>query len=248
MFFLKKKNVVVNCFVSENYAFSEKYAPLAPASKFYPDWWKNLETEHFDFEGMANISNMKSCVGFINNFKNGFIIPMWCDLALDVGPDFFQYHFADANSVLTEHPNNQAAGFYENFWLLKIHSPWLLKCERKNVNFVYQNCMWNSTQPTQYIVPHGIVDFHINNSTHLFALVERKRQQIFINFQQPMVHYIPMTEDNIDLRIEVISNEEWFKMNLTKSMSITFNKKGLNQKRIEQGKCPLKTIIKKTVK
>jgi len=248
MFWFKKKKINVNCFVHENYLYLEKTAPIAPAYKFYPDWWKNLEKEYFDMESMKTSNNMRTCSGFIELFKKGFILPMWSDLAIktDVNGKLqsYRYDFSDSKSKLIEHHNSLTEGFYPDHWIFKLHSPWIIKADRKNLKFAYLPCTWNHTRPPNYTVPTGMIDeFFIKASTNIFLLIDRtKKQDTFINFGQPMVHYIPITEDHIELRTEVLTDLEFRKVKCTDQ--ITYNRKGINLKRISEGKCPIHSTVK----
>lgn len=250
MFWSKPKKVVVNCFVNEFFSYVKEYAPIQPAHKFYPDWWKNLKVPEYDQHMSMQIpykTNMKFCSGFVENFKHGFILPLWSDMSLIVDEtNSYRYQFADGRVSLDHHNNEQAKGFYENYIFLKIDSPWLLESEQKDLKFMYNSCMWNHKNPPPYITPSGILDFTYNKSTNVFMLVEKKPQDIFVHFGQPMVHFIPLTDKNVVLNCEVLSNSEYNKK-LSGNKVFTFQPRNVvNRKRITQGKCPIKTILKKS--
>lgn len=49
----------------------------APASKFIPQWFKNLET---DIGGPSQASTIKRCIPFLDSLTSGYIIPLWHDI------------------------------------------------------------------------------------------------------------------------------------------------------------------------
>lgn len=250
MFWFKKKEVVVNCFVDEYHSYVKNYAPVQPAHKFYPEWWKKLKPTEYDQKKvfMTGLrTNMKFCNGFIENFKHGFMVPLWCDLSIIIDEtNSFNYHFSDGKTSIEGHNNEQAQGFMEDYIFLKIKSPWLFECEQKDTKFVYNPCMWNYPKPPPWVTPSGIVDFTHNKSTHIFILPEKKKQEIFIHFGQPMIHYIPLTDKRVVLNTEVLTSSEYNKK-FSYNALLTFQGRSvINRKRVSEGKCPIKTVIKKS--
>lgn len=245
MIFFKKSKIVLDCFLPESFSYVKEYAPIQSASKFYPQWWKELEIEHFDFDKMHAVTNMKSCQGFVNVFRHGFILPLWSDFSLKIDENgFYQYSYSDMKSSLDAHPNEQAGQYYKDYYFFKIISPWLIDSNKKDLYVNVMPCIWNHTEPTPYITPYGITNFNSNPGTNIFLLLKKEPQKIFIDYKTPMLHFIPITEKEIVLRHHVITDIEFNKKNSEKSIPLTFNRKQINQDRVKQGKCPLKTFIK----
>ena len=46
-----------------------------PSNKYIPKWFSHNKPSK-----EPNRSNVKNCIGFIDYFKMGYVIPLWCDL------------------------------------------------------------------------------------------------------------------------------------------------------------------------
>lgn len=246
--FLEKK-VVLNCFVHEKYSALVDLLPIQPAHRFIPDWYKSLPTPHFNQSTMNRNLNIKSCLGFLNMFRTGYMIPMWSDLAINVDKVsnelIYKYTFSDGKSILNTHADEHAGNFYTDHFKFKLLSPWFIECDN-DIKFILTDCLWNSTDERDYVVPTGITRFnkYDNLSTNIFMLVKKQKQRIFINAGQPMIHIIPMTERNTRLQFEVLSDKQFNKKSNALSSSMTFCRKAINAKRLSESKCPIKTFLK----
>jgi hypothetical protein len=209
MFFIKRKELVVDAFCSEQFAHAYKSAPIEYAYKFYPKWWKDLEYTKFNFDEMAREATMKTCTGLIDHYKNGLIIPLWCDLAIKIDEnDHWFYQFADKLSKINRHPSYQRGDFYKNYINLKIDSPWKLRTKEK-INFVAIEPFWNNDNIKDIVFTCGTFNFNDQHTTHMQVMFEPKNQNIMIPFKQPMMHLIPMSEKKIVLKKHLISDKEY---------------------------------------
>lgn len=241
MFLFKKKPLVVDAFITEQYSHAYDYAPIDYANKFYPDWWRALPKTEFDWDimGRANQS-MRACPGFTEHLNHGLIIPMWSELALKtIGPEEWRYQFSDLVSVCETHDASQRAGFYTDYTNIKIMSPWFLRSEQ-SVYWNYQPAFWNSAEPPGYQVAPGTVDYYYQNSTHINLLVPPE-QRILIPVGQPMAHIVPLTERPVELRRHLVTESE-FKRIFIKKTSFTNHyykfKKILDKREAGKSKCP----------
>lgn len=50
-----------------------------PANKYIPKWFSHSKPSHIPYN-----SNVKNCIGFIDYFKAGYVIPLWCDLKITI--------------------------------------------------------------------------------------------------------------------------------------------------------------------
>lgn len=243
MFWFKKKKIIVDCFVSENNAQLLNTAPVQKSIHFYPDWAKKIQTAKFDFSNMKNNTNIKSCYGFYNFFSHGFMVPMWSDLALKVNDDLsWQYKFADGRSSMTYHENNQAPGFLDDHIFFKIHNPWFFDT-KEDIDFLTTGCSWNNSKIPPYFTPTGVIKFNDNflQTQNIFALVKKQKQEIFINFGQPMLHVIPLSDKPVELNLQVLTNSQLYKRQQRHNSFVNNYK---NMKRVEEGKCPFRTRTK----
>ena len=245
--FLEKK-LTLNCFVHEKYCHLIDLHPIQPAYKFYPEWMKSVEKTHFDQSSLQTKNTIRSCSGFINTFKSGYMIPMWSDLAINVDKvdnDFsYNYQFSDHKSSIDFHTNEQSGDFYKDHYILKLISPWYIdSCS--DVKFLFTDCMWNNVSSPGYITPTGITNLHekLNTSTNIFIMLKKQKQKLFIHAGQPMMHIIPLTERKTQLKFEILNDGEFTRF-MRFGTHTTFNRHGVNRKRNFEGKCPIKTTLK----
>jgi hypothetical protein len=238
MFFFKKPKLTVDAFCSETYKQAYQYTPIDYAHRFYPQWWKDLPKPEYNYKDMNVGNNMKNCVGFIDQYRKGFIIPMWTDLAIKVEDREFSYAFADKLGEVIIHPQTQRGNFYNNHINVKINSPWFLK-SKKGVYFNFLPTFWNNTEPQEYTVLPGMVEYYYQSSTNINTLIEIKKNQFTIEMNTPMVHIIPLSESEVVLKRHLISDKEFNNMKLENSYPV-FNKRyyGMKKEKDKQSKCP----------
>lgn len=246
MFFFKKKKLVVDAVVSEKHIHAYNHAKIDHANKFYPDWWKNLPKAEFDFFRMERINeSMRLCAGFTEHYSRGLIMPMWSDLAIKTSNMQYIYHYSDGTSSCEHHNMEQRKGFYEDHLNVKIVSPWLIMSE-KNVPFTFLPPMWNNTVKPKYELAIGTVNFYYQYATHINTLI-KDNQEIFIPFRQPILHLMPQTEREIDLRHHLVTENE-FERKRNKSHQISFIGSYFKTKKYiestEKSKCPFHGLLK----
>ena len=240
MFIFKKKKLVVHCFTDRQQAAT--YAPIKLAHAFYPDWWKRLSKTFPINRGTIQGPTMKTCAGLRDLFQKGMILPMWCDLNIDVGgvgDTSFQYQFADSLSTITPHPAGQRGefapeGMYQH---LKLISPWRFQCDEE-IDFLWSEPVWNMQDLMQYRVLPGVLEYKHQHTTHINMLVPRKTggvSTVLIPFNQPLVHIVPLTERELDIR--VVEDAQKFKR-LDGAQTAFINSYKL-AKEIKKTQCPL---------
>lgn len=239
LFFLKKP-LVVDAFCPESYNFAYELAPIDYSHKFYPNWWKTLPTKEFDWEKMDCDPNMKKCNGFLEYYQNGFMIPMWSDVAIKTkGGGAYEYRFSDQISQITHHGAIQRNNIYDDYINLKINSPWVLKSS-KGVKFHYSHPFWNNEKLDYFGLP-GTLDFYYQYTTHINMLCLNKKAQIMIPFGRPMAHILPLTERKVVLKKHLVTDIEMKKIRTFRYNHITFiGKYNLVKKTVieKEKKCP----------
>ena len=235
IFKLLEKPIEITALVDENYSFAKEYFPIEPVVKHIPKWWKELlPKSQFDKATQTAKRTVKGCIGIHNTFKNGFILPMWSDLSIKYSSSEWSYIFSDETSKLDFHNNDQMPGFYSNYRFFKITSPWLLLANI-DIKFATVDAFYLNIDK-DYILPPGINET-INKVcyTNIFLFskpnTDRPYETIFINAGTPIHHIIPLTEQKVTVKNEVISSSEYKKLS-TRLGSITFENKGLNIKNI----------------
>lgn len=203
-FFFKKPTVTIDAFVPDNYAFALEYAPIQKASKFLPEWFKNLPSLNKNIDKVKK--NVKGCPGFISSLTDGFIVPMWCDLRLEWNQEDFYYAFSDRLSAIKFHSNEQASGFLDNYWILKVESPWLFSFSKHTkINQLPLTYFLGLDYPIKTL--HGSQftrsKFNALFSNNFFIIKKSEPEKITFKFNTPFVHFTLSSEQNYKLNCHI---------------------------------------------
>jgi hypothetical protein len=244
MFLFKKKPIVVDCFTYN--AGIEEFFPISAASEYFPEWWKNLPKEvNATYTGIQHkMSSMKRCYGFIDLYKNSFIIPLWTDLLVESDETGNFNWSASANlaeTCINTHDRSQYGPEFDNHIHMKINSPWLLT-EKEGINFYFSPAFWNQIKFMNdlYITP-GIVNYKHQATTHINCFIQKKHNKILLESGTPMIYLTPMTDRPVVLKTHVVSYEEYnniFTKSQYSSSFVNKYKKNKNIKDSNESKCP----------
>jgi hypothetical protein len=242
MFFFKKPKLFVDAFTKV--PGIEQFYPIAPARKFFPDWWKQLPKSHIwkDSNGIdIEQSTLKRCDGFVELYKNGIVIPLWSDIALRTGAEGqWAYHSSQKDTILESHPKEQYGDEFNNYSHIKIVSPWFLS-EKTGCNFYYAPATWNLTAHySDFILPPGIINFKYQGSVHVNTFFHKVDKQILLEAGTPLVQLIPLSDKEVVVKCHTLSQDEYSKKVESKTYAAKFMSKYKAKKKIidSNSKCP----------
>jgi hypothetical protein len=237
MFFFKRSKVVVDCFTL-NYGI-EKLFPIQETNNFYPEWWKSLP-KSYEKPNQWGLGipqpTMKGCIGFINLYTHGFVLPLWTDLLMQTTKDSWLYEFAAPNDIVS-HDEQQFGEPINNYHHIKITSPWFL-VEKSGINFMWTVPTFNNIENlgSYHILP-GIMDYKYNIGTNINMLLPKTDNKILLKAGHPMAHIVPITDKAVELRTHVITQQELNKIEV-RIYDSSFTKRYNVNKRILERKCP----------
>jgi len=246
MFLFKKSKIVIDAFTYSHNI--HEFYKIEKSSKFYPDWWKEMEssidkTDHYGIT--IETPTIKRCDGILEYYRNGFILPSWCDMTFkihDTGD--LVYDYSDKSSMLVQqHSMDSFTADFNNLKPIKIVSPWILK-EKTGVNFLLSQPFWNHLNMSKYfIVPPGILNFKYQNQLNINVLFDKQPNQLNVSEGTPLAYIIPLSDKEIVIKTHLIDRQEFNK----EHEKLTFTNKyiggyKLNKKKhIEpKSKCPFK--------
>jgi len=213
LFFIKKRKLVLDLFTKRQMVFDAAKPKMA--AHFYPDWWKELKTEHQFGNDIFPSATMRRCMGFVDHYKHGFIIPMWSDFRVELGPigdPFFIAAFSDATTPLNAHPSVLRGKFMpdSHYQHVKLHTPWVAKC-KEDVYFKWEQPTWGYRNPNCSIVLPGTIEYKYQYSMNVNLMFARQHEKTMIEipFQQPLVHVTPLTERELELKYHLVNEEEY---------------------------------------
>jgi len=240
MFFLRKSKIVVDSFTCHS-GILELF-PITPAMEYLPDWWKRMPNQYgkkLDNGLFQPEPTIKRCQGFIDLYKTGFVIPLWCELL--IGTDNhggWAYINSDKMSII-QHEKEQYGNHFDDKLHIKILNPWLLK-EKTGVMFHWTGCPWNDINNKMMVMP-GIIDFKFNNAAHINVFLAKEDMQTTVKAGTPMIHMIPLIDKEIEIRNHYVDIIEYDMMSAHAQTRISFlNNYNTKKKIIEQkeSKCP----------
>jgi hypothetical protein len=243
-FFFKRKKIVLDCFTCDPKTFS--YFPIQHMQKFFPDWWKNTNpyyTVKDEFELEIKTSTIKKCNGIIDLYKTGFALPLWSDLILETKSDgIYSYRFASGEQEIANHPKEQFLTLCDRYIHMKISSPWYFK-EKSGIKFLWNSPKWNHLNNDLNIINilPGCVEYKDQISTNINIFLPKADNKFFVSHNTPMIHIIPITENDVEIKNHLISKTEWEHMldlNKTISFNNNYNNRVKLRKSKEKSKCP----------
>ena len=246
MFNFLKKDIIVHCYTADAGVYN--YSPIGKAIEFIPSWWKDLPKSLPPTDGSLNIyPTMKTCSGFTDLFSKGFVQPLWSDLLLEIGPqseigvDCYRYKFSDSKSSIQHHSVLQFNNYYPSthYQHLKILSPWELVCD-EDVDFLAISPTWTYDNPEKMIVHSGILNFKYQSGVNINIFWKREVEETthHLSVGQPLLHYIPLSDRKIQLKMHLVSLEEMQKIRQQNASTKFLNKYKYNKKTLKQNGCP----------
>lgn len=186
----------------------EDVAPPVPAIQSLPTWFKNMPREVSNHEGSGILETVKQCPGYIDYFKEGYVLNMWCDLRLTINED--GSYFYEASTKEFEFSNHGESQFQKHLpqpdmysMILKAVSPW----------YVRTSPGWSVMQlPMLY---HYNPDFHVLPGSFWSDIHHECSQQLafyrtgkfFIKKGTPLCTFLPFKRKAIDFKVSKLNTE-----------------------------------------
>jgi hypothetical protein len=241
MFFFKPKKLYLDVLTDNPLAY-QHFKPTK-AANFYPHWWKSLDKKYLVNDGLFHATTMKSCPGFIDVFSRGLMMPLWSDLAIEVGAvgsTSFRWQFSDQVSDISVHPQVQRGSFLpeQEFQHLKLTSPWSY-FTKDDVDFASVFPIWNQHRPDLMFGPHAVLNFKHQNSTHVNLFLRRlSENQVFtVEAGHPIQHHIPLTDRELVIKHHLVDSVELRRRTFSPMFKFTNGYKAA--KRAANSKCPI---------
>lgn len=242
--FFKKKKIVLTAFTDDEHLL--KMFPPSYSRLNRPAYYKNMPTS---FPTKSNVpmlppnsahlgSTIRHCYG-INKFNTeGFILPLWSDYVV-IMKEQLCHVFSTGTFTCNIHSNEQAPGLLDDYHILKFESPWVFKCN-SDIQFAFVQNFY-SAHSDFYCIPPGVTDYHNQVTSSIFVLVNKKQsdKEIFFKAGTPLVKLLPLTSENVEIRVELVDNIK----RLEQKPNKYFFNNGLSRmikakKQTDEQKCP----------
>ena len=87
----------------------EKVVPIIPAKEVIPDWWKVVE--RYVDDNIESKGTVKNCPSFPEFITQGYVVPLWCDLHLNIQHDKFEWKTPEKMFSFSSHSDIQFRDF-----------------------------------------------------------------------------------------------------------------------------------------
>lgn len=210
--FCKPKRINIDFFTVREEVF---YNAKPQKAKFFtPKWVKNLPKPYFDEDVNAPLRLMKTiknCPAFVDLYASGFMFPLWSDLNIEVTPENYRYQFADNQSSIAFHGRRQYRGFEleDSHLQMRLANPWYMVTD-KDVNMLWTAPVWNNFGVDDIVIAPGVFSAYKSlYETNINMFVKRQNNKIYqLNFGDPLVHIVPLTNLQVQLRYHLITPKE----------------------------------------
>lgn len=249
-FFRKKSNPelepVTLTFYTTRYGLPE-IASNRSMTKALPDWWKKTpayfdKNDHPGYKdkivSKRDLKTVKHCYAMQKTIEKGIVVPLWCEQEVFISSDGTIAGKAPSQKAGGSHPVVQYPGAISNDWLnYKFESPWLVYTD-KPVSFYMTDAFYHNKNKEWLAMP-GVIEFHYQHHLHINTIFKKPNGQKGFEYQfspnDIMAYLIPMFENPVIIKTEIISEEEYKALEF--GSSIWFNPASAAKKE-NIGGCP----------
>ena len=204
MFFIKKKKLKLEIY-GPSRQLVDLFAPVRMKDSV-PEWYKSMPKGQ-------DYNNVSHCLGMRELYSTGIMFPLWSDYEITLGPNGVEGVHWPSNNENTmgaeSHPlTEQAPGAWTGYANIKFTSPWWFWCSEP-IQWVWTQPAWNQQDPQKFTIVPGSTEFKHQNQTNIntiWKLGKNKRIEK-LKAGDPMVHLIPITEQDWDFEVGVMTNE-----------------------------------------
>tara|TARA_X000001036_G_scaffold73013_1_gene64483 strand:+ start:975 stop:1718 length:744 start_codon:yes stop_codon:yes gene_type:complete len=218
MFKRNQKKPTLTFWCKETPIWAETFSPKV---KLYPDWWRGLKepkTPHG--HGPASMHDimptMKTCPGFVDLLKTAIAVPMWKEMKIEYDTELKKIDVAgvidqnEFSQYVESHASIQYGDYFANSLHLKLKTPWMVTCN-SDIEFLMMDAVWHRKNHYNYTVLNGKLEFKYQHGSHVNIFIPKSRstKTLHIDAGIPICYLLPLTEREIDIKIETVSHEKW---------------------------------------
>jgi hypothetical protein len=237
-----KRPVVLHCYTNRADVFN--FTPIKKSNEFIPNWWKAVPKTKNNPNSLLPGTTIKTCAGFIDLYNAGFMVPMWSDFAMKVGPiddPFYLWQYSDGRSHAEEHPQIQRGDAYPttHYQHLKLITPWLFRCD-EDIKFLLTGPTWNIAHPEKMHVLTGVVNYKYVAQVNINTLFIKHEvpSQYDIAVGDPVLHIIPLTERKVVIKTHLVDDTTFKNIDAIGSDVCNINRHKFVKQVVEAKGCP----------
>jgi len=179
--------------------------PIKEAYHFIPSWfkktppWCDEQTEHY---GTIDKGTIKRCPGVSELMSLGFVIPLWCDLQIQIFDNgSFTWKTPDPRFRCADHSSKQLTDYLpldaKPTLILKPECPWYIKTP-PGISMLQLPMFWHFNP--NFTVAAGILwtDLHYSINQQIMF---HKKGEILLKRGTPLAQYIPIRREKIPFQV-----------------------------------------------
>lgn len=186
--------------------------PIKPAHNFIPGWFYNVPSWVENQIPNIDKSTVRRCPGIIDFFKLGYVVPLWCDLYININEDgSYIWRTPDERFKFVDHPRTQFTDYIPDeaqknvSLVLKAYCPWYAKTP-KGVSLLQIPMSYNFDQ--RFSLLPGTIQtdkYHYLNQ----QLIIHSKGETFIPKGTPLGTYIPISREKYNLIVRHETPEDY---------------------------------------
>jgi hypothetical protein len=196
---MKNKTDPVITFSCSKWAV-RKYAPILPASNFYPPEWRqipNNEIKPFEDPEGGELKSIKLCPAVNDYIGAGYVIPAWCDIEISFVDDDVVVKYSDPDYRLQTHLPEQLEPLLKNKFKsridIKLSNPWAIHT-KPGYSLMWLPMLYHDTN---YQAMPGILDTDLILNDNPINIMLKEEKTTLIKLGDPLVQVIPFKRETI---------------------------------------------------
>jgi len=185
--------------------------PPERATKCFPSWWKNAPPHTGGMAPKIDPGTIKTCPGFVDLFKYGYVIRMWCDVSIEID-DKGSYEWKTSSDLFSfeGHINSQYKDHLPEYvsdniaGIIKANCPWRIKTP-KNVSVLQLPMEYHFNE--DFEVLSGVVHTDVYHDISQ-QMVFKRAGSYFIERGTPVAMYFPFRRDDLNLVVRDETEED----------------------------------------
>jgi|TARA_B100001093_G_scaffold61778_1_gene51959 hypothetical protein len=217
MFLKKYYDLVINTCYEIPTQYKNTTPQYLTASKV--SWWNKLDRKQ---------TNMKTCVGFIEFYKNAISLPSPFELTVKYdtknnknertlhwtpdysfnGPLEYQNYQKNSYAPMVEiHHSDQWGDAFPDMQQFKYVYPWHVEGP-KNHNFLVTNNFWQTKKHLQVL--NGVLEFYYSHAMNIQFFIENKTQDVVFDYGESPAVLVPLNgKAKYKIHYNYVSAEKW---------------------------------------
>ena len=228
-----------------------KVVPVKSSSHFMPKWWINTPKwqnekvqEQNTKNNIHNKGTVKRCPAIPEFMSMGFVVPLWCDLKVDIFEDgSFKWYTPTNQFTFGSHGSSQLGDHIPKHskpsLILKPDCPWKVKTP-KNISLLHIPMLWHFN-PTFTVAP-GVIWTDIHHEINQQMMFHRYGS-FKIERGTPLAQYIPIRRDKFDMNVgdetpELRKDAQASYLHVRTKFGSGYPNHQTKVKKQKEGKCP----------